>query len=143
MLFLQDCISVSLDMNTALSDEGDGIMEGTVCRDASHKAEECPARGTVRILDGKYKPLILWYLENGTMRFSEVKRLIPEATPRLLTKQLRELERDGLVRREVFPEVPPHTEYSLTDLGSSIIPLIGMMSEWGLMYMGRGSDPPE
>lgn len=118
-------------------------MEGTVCRDTCHKVEECPVRVTVRVFDGKYKPLILWYLENGTMCFSEVKRLIPEATPRLLTKQLRELERDGLVRREVFPEVPPHTEYSLTDLGFSIIPLIGMMSEWGLMYMGRGSDPPE
>lgn len=96
---------------------------------------ECPVRATVRLLGGKYKSIIIWNLRNGTMRFSEIQARIPEATGKMITKQLRELEADGLISRKVYPVVPPKTEYSLTDFGRSSVPLITHMSEWGRAYM--------
>lgn len=102
---------------------------------------ECPVRTTVRLLGGKYKSVIVWGLMGGTKRFSEIQALVPEATSKMITKQLRELEADGLVSRKVYPVVPPRTEYSLTEFGRSAIPLIKHMSEWGISYLEKEGLP--
>ncbi len=86
----------------------------------------------IDIVGGKWKPLILYALKEGTMRFSQVQNWMePRITPRMLTKQLRQLEEDGLVSRKVYPEVPPKVEYSLTENGKSIIPVLDELCEWG------------
>ena len=96
---------------------------------------ECPVRVTVKLIGGKYKSVILWNLRLGTKRFSEIQALVPEATGKMITKQLRELEADGLISRRVYPVVPPKTEYSLTELGLSLMPVIEHMCSWGISYM--------
>ena len=95
----------------------------------------CPVVATIAMIGGKYKALILWRLVDGTRRFGELRRLIPQATQKMLTQQLRELEADGLVDRTVYPVVPPKVEYSLTDLGRSIKPILDAMRAWGTGYM--------
>ena len=95
---------------------------------------ECPVRTTVRLLGGKYKSVIVWGLMGGTKRFSEIQALVPEATSKMITKQLRELEADGLVHRNVVSDNPPWVEYSLTTTGQTLIPLLEAMSEWGALY---------
>lgn len=90
----------------------------------------CPMEATLDLIGGKYKALILWHLKDQTLRFNEMRRLISKATPKVLTQQLRELERDDLIHREVYPVVPPKVEYSLTDNGKSIIPILNEMCEW-------------
>ena len=102
---------------------------------------QCPVRATVRLLGGKYKSVIVWGLKDGRKRFSEIQALVPEATSKMVTKQLRELEADGIVHREVYPVVPPKTEYWLTDFGTTAIPLIMAMSEWGISYLEREGLP--
>ena len=82
----------------------------------------CPVEATLGLIGGKYKALILWRLTDGTLRFSELQRIVTAATPKTLTTQLRELERDGLVARRVYAVVPPKVEYSLTERGRSIRP---------------------
>jgi DNA-binding HxlR family transcriptional regulator len=91
----------------------------------------CPVSATLHLIGGKYKALILWHLMDKVMRFSELRRLVPEATPKMLTQQLRELEKDGLVRRTVYPVVPPKVEYSLTEKGASLRPILEAMFDWG------------
>jgi len=83
----------------------------------------------------KYKTLILWKLMGGTLRFSQLRKEVPCATPKMLTQQLRQLESDGLLRRKVYPEVPPKVEYSLTDFGKSIRPVLEAMYSWGTSYL--------
>ena len=95
----------------------------------------CPVETTLKMIGGKYKALILWHLIGSTLRFGELRRFIPQATPKMLTQQLRELERDNLLSREVYPVVPPKVEYSLTDLGKSLQPILGTMYDWGAGYM--------
>lgn len=95
----------------------------------------CPVDATLRLIGGKYKALILWQLLGGAMRHGELQRLIPQATPKMLTQQLRELESDELVNREVFPVVPPKVEYSLTDSGKSLRPILAAMYDWGTGFM--------
>lgn len=95
----------------------------------------CPVDATLRLIGGKYKSLILWHLLNGTMRHGELQKLIPQATPKMLTQQLRELEGDDLISREVFPVVPPKVEYSLTDTGKSLKPILIAMYDWGADFM--------
>lgn len=97
-------------------------------------AVQCPVEATLRVLGGKWKPLILFYLLDETRRFNELRRLLPQVTQQMLTMQLRELERDGIVHREVYPQVPPKVEYQLTDLGHSLKPLLLQMHEWGQRY---------
>ena len=94
----------------------------------------CPVETTIDVLDGKWKPLILFYLLDGVKRFGALQRLIPQATRRMLTQHLRELERDGVVHREVYRQVPPMVEYSLTDLGRSLEPILHLLLEWGLQH---------
>jgi len=95
----------------------------------------CPVVATLDMIGGKYKALILWHLVDGTKRFGELRRLIPQATQKMLTQQLRELEEDRLVVRTVYPVVPPKVEYNLSDLGMSIKPILDAMREWGTDYM--------
>ncbi|HXW63317.1 MAG TPA: helix-turn-helix domain-containing protein [Candidatus Acidoferrales bacterium] len=97
----------------------------------------CPVKLTAQVIGGKWKPLILFYLENGTRRFSELQRLIPDSTKKMLTKHLRELERDDVIRRKVFAQVPPHVEYSLTRHGQSLRPILRLMSAWGQRHRSR------
>lgn len=92
----------------------------------------CEKELTLSIISGKWKIIIIYYLETeGTLRFSEIKRLLPKITHKVLTTQIRELEEDGIVHRKVFPIVPSRVEYSLTDLGESLMPIVLLMDEWG------------
>lgn len=95
----------------------------------------CPVDTTLNLIGGKYKSLILWHLMNSTLRFGELSKLIPQATPKMLTQQLRELEQDNLVIRTVYPVVPPKVEYSLSELGQSIHPILECMYNWGTDYL--------
>lgn len=91
----------------------------------------CPVEATLSLIGGKYKPIILYHLIGHTLRFSELQRIMPQATQKMLTQQLREMEADGLIHREVFPEVPPRTEYSLTEYGATLEPVLKAMCDWG------------
>lgn len=91
----------------------------------------CPVEATLALIGGKYKPLILWHLIDGPRHYMALQRLIPAATAKMLSQQLRGLEADGLVRREVLPETPPRTRYSLTEFGRSVIPVLTAMCDWG------------
>ncbi|KKB41341.1 winged helix-turn-helix transcriptional regulator [Bacillus thermotolerans] len=92
----------------------------------------CEKELTLPIISGKWKIMIIYYLgTEGTLRFSEIKRLFPKITHKVLTTQIRELEEDGIVHRKVFAEVPPRVEYSLTELGQSLIPIVLAMYDWG------------
>ena len=95
----------------------------------------CPVSATLDLIGGKYKALILWHLAESKMRFSQLNRLIPTATAKMLTQQLREMESQKLVHREVFPVVPPKVEYSLTELGRSLMPVLIAMRDWGSEYL--------
>ncbi len=99
----------------------------------------CPVETTLDMIGGKYKALILWHLSVGKLRFSELKKVVVNATPKMLTQQLRELETDHLIHREVFPVIPPKVEYSLTETGKSLIPVLTAMRDWGAEYL-RGKD---
>mgnify|MGYP003303969379 CR=1 FL=1 len=99
------------------------------------KTDFCPVGTTLDLIGGKYKALILWHLSEKTMRFSELKKHISDATPKMLTQQLRELEAHNLIHREVFPIVPPRVEYSLTELGKSLLPVLVSMRDWGAGYL--------
>lgn len=94
----------------------------------------CPVETTLLLISDKWKALILRDLLNGTMRFSELRRSVGNVSQKVLTSNLRQMERDGLVHREVYPEVPPRVEYSLTDTGMSLRPVIEAMREWGIQY---------
>ena len=95
----------------------------------------CPVEATLELIGGKYKALILWHLSMNTLRFSELNRLIPGATAKMLTQQLRELEAQALVHREVYPVIPPKVEYSLTETGKSLMPVLMAMRDWGAEYL--------
>lgn len=86
---------------------------------------------TLDVIGGKWKPLILFVLKENTLRFSEVHKSIEGITQKMLTQQLRELEADGLISRKIYPEVPPKVEYSMTEYGKSLLPVLRSMSEWG------------
>ena len=104
--------------------------------DSSHTL--CFVEATVGLIGGRWKAVVIFHLLSGTRRFGELHRLLPNATARMLTLQLRELEADGLVRREVFAEVPPRVEYTLTQEGASLGPIVTAMGAWGKAY-GRRS----
>ena len=98
---------------------------------------DCPVKLTAEIIGGKWKPLILFFLEDNTRRFSELQRLIPGSTKKMLTKHLRELERDNVIHRKVFAQVPPRVQYSLTRHGQSLRPILQLMSAWGKRHRAR------
>ena len=97
--------------------------------------ENCPVEATLELIGGKYKALILWHLSQSKLRFSELRKLLKNATPKMLTQQLRELEAHDLIHREVFPVVPPKVEYSLTEAGRSLLPILVAMRDWGAGYL--------
>ena len=98
-------------------------------------SEPCRIGQTLDLLGGRWKGSIIWWLEAEARRFSELKRLLDTITPKVLTGQLRQLERDGLVKRQQFSEIPPRVEYSLTPLCRSLIPLLGTITAWGDDHM--------
>jgi DNA-binding HxlR family transcriptional regulator len=98
------------------------------------KEYKCPMDVTLAVVGGKWKASILWHLSQETLRFSDLQRVFSDTTRKMLTQQLRELEADGLVHRKVYPQVPPKVEYSLTDQGRSIYPILEMMCDWGRGY---------
>lgn len=102
----------------------------TACPDAYG----CPVEATLAVIGGKWKGVILYHLISGTKRFNEFRRLMPDITQRMLTLQLRELEKDGIIHREIFKEVPPKVEYSLTEFGRTLEPIIKLMRDWGEQY---------
>lgn len=95
----------------------------------------CPVETTLELIGGKYKALILWHLSDGVLRFSQLQKSIPSVTARVLTHQLRELEAQGLIARKVYPEVPPKVEYSMTELGRSLMPILTAMRDWGAKFL--------
>jgi len=100
-----------------------------------NKNYTCSFEITIDLIGGKWKPLIIWHLgSKGTQRFNELKRLIPGITQKMITQQLRELEADNLVVRTVYPQVPPKVEYSLTEFGESLMPILKLMCKWGEDY---------
>lgn len=105
--------------------------------DLKEEAKYCPVSVTQNILMGKWKLAILWIISLQTRRFNELQRLMPNITRGVLTQQLRELERDNLVHREVYREIPPKVEYSLTEIGSSFIPVMMQIMEWGVGYVKK------
>jgi DNA-binding HxlR family transcriptional regulator len=98
--------------------------------------EGCPVEATLDVIGGKWKGVILYHLLEKTYRFGELKKIMQGITQHTLTKQLRELEADGLVCRKVYAEVPPRVEYSLTERGESLRKIIQMMREWGIANLG-------
>lgn len=102
----------------------------------------CPVEATLDLIGGKYKALILWNLADGQRRFSELRKMISSATPKMLTQQLRELEAQNLISRKVFAVVPPKVEYSLTEMGKSLMPILTAMRDWGTDYLhGKDKEP--
>lgn len=101
------------------------------------KTFHCPMEATIQLIGGKYKAIILWHLVHTTLRYSELHKRISDATDKMLTQQLRELERDGLIHRTVYPVVPPKTEYRLTEFGESLIPILDAMCDWGSEYLEK------
>lgn len=103
----------------------------------------CPFKMAQALIAGKYKTEILLMLMHGTLRYSELARRLPGVSPKVLTQQLREMEADGLLIRTIYPEMPPRVEYSLTQLGTSTMPIMDAMRDWGEEYLrayGRESD---
>lgn len=97
----------------------------------------CPIDAFLQVVGGRWKVLILWNLREGTRRFGELKKALPDTTQKMLTQQLRELEADEIVKRKVYPQVPPKVEYSLTDFGRTLVPLLQKACAWGETFMER------
>lgn len=106
------------------------------------KSDNCPVEATLDLIGGKYKALILWHLSSGTLRFSQLRDRITKATPKMLTQQLRELETQKLIHREVYPVIPPRVEYSLTETGRSLLPILVAMRDWGADYLKSKKQEP-
>ncbi|WP_432463293.1 winged helix-turn-helix transcriptional regulator [Agarivorans sp. QJM3NY_33] len=97
----------------------------------------CPVEATLEVIGGKWKGIVLYHLLSETIRFNELRRLMPEITQRMLTKQLRELEADNLISRKIYAEVPPKVEYSITTYGKSLNPIIEALHAWGVQHLKK------
>ncbi|MGC3979311.1 MAG: helix-turn-helix domain-containing protein [Paludibacteraceae bacterium] len=97
----------------------------------------CPVTATLGLIGGKWKTIILYVLSNGTKRFGEIAVRIPAISRKVLTQQLKELENDGLISRQYFKETPPRAEYSLTELGKSLLPIFRELELWGTQHILR------
>ena len=100
----------------------------------------CPITATMNIIGGKWKSVILWYLKDKPLRFGELHKLIHKCSLKILNSDLKDLEKDGIVKREVFAEVPPKVEYSLTEYGKSLLPVITTLREWGVKRLMENPD---
>ena len=98
---------------------------------------KCPLEVTMEIIGGKYKGVIIGHLIDKTLRYNELQKLISHATPKMLIHQLKELEADGIIQRKLYPVVPPKTEYSLTDFGQTLAPILDAMCDWGTNYLNE------
>lgn len=105
------------------------------------KEYKCPLEATMDLIGGKYKGIILGFLINETLRYSELQKLIPQATPKMLIQQLKELEKDKIIIRKLYPVVPPKTEYSLSKRGETLVPIILQLNEWGINYLKEENIP--
>jgi DNA-binding HxlR family transcriptional regulator len=103
----------------------------------SRKAVGCAVEDTLRVIGGRWKVMVLYYLVDATRRFNELNRLLAGISARTLAQQLRELERDGVLRRRAYAEIPPRVEYSLTELGRSLKPVLRAMHDWGESWSHR------
>jgi DNA-binding HxlR family transcriptional regulator len=101
--------------------------------------DKCPVETALDVLAGKWKILILWYLRRDTLRFNELQKMLPRVTQKMLIQKLRELEEDGIVHREVYPVVPPKVEYSLTEYGKTLKPILKQMYLWGEIHRDKFS----
>lgn len=99
------------------------------------KAYACPVELTLNVVGGKWKVLLLWNMKGGVKRYGELKKLVPGITHKMLTQQLRELEDDGIINRRVYEIVPPRVEYSLTERGEQLRPVLEMMGQWGAQFI--------
>ena len=116
---------------------GEEDMKEAPCsvKQCGDKTYYCSVELTLQVIGGKWKPIILFRLgRDGVMRFSDLGRAMPNISQKVMTQQLRELENDGLVNRKVYPQVPPKVEYSLTELGRSVMPVIESLCDWGHSY---------
>lgn len=95
----------------------------------------CAVEAAIEVIGGKWKGVVLYHLHDGTKRFNELRRIIPSVTQRMLTRQLRELEMDGVIERKVYAEVPPKVEYSITEFGKSLTPIIAALEQWGNQHI--------
>lgn len=103
----------------------------------------CPVEAALALIGGKWKGVILWHLLQETLRFNEIRRRLPNVTQRMLTNQLRELEKDGFLIRTVYAEVPPKVEYSMSNRGRSLKPVILALKAWGESnVVSRAAEPP-
>ncbi len=101
------------------------------------KTYECGLDAAVDVVGGKWKPLVLWALSEQPRRFGALRRELPGVSEKVLTQQLRELERDGIVRRTVYDQVPPRVEYSLTELGVSLERALAPLGDWGERHLAH------
>lgn len=104
--------------------------------------QNCPVETTLELIGGKYKALILWHLSRGKLRYCQLRDHLTGITPKMLTQQLRELEAKELIFRQVYPVVPPKVEYSLTELGKSLMPILVAMRNWGSDYLRLAQKEP-
>jgi DNA-binding HxlR family transcriptional regulator len=105
------------------------------------KTYHCPVEAAIDVIGGKWKLMILWWLNQKTYRFADLRRQIPDISEKMLIQHLRQLEVDGIVERKVFATVPPKVEYSLTDHGKSLRQALGAISDWGKIHIERmGAD---
>lgn len=95
---------------------------------------KCSIALALSVIGGKWKPLILWHLQGKVLRFGELKRTLEPITQKILTQELRELEADGLINRHIYAQIPPKVEYSLTEKGRTVLPILDMISKWGADY---------
>lgn len=100
----------------------------------------CPITVTLSVIGGKWTPVLVYLIGNGINRFGSLRRSVPGISKQMLTKQLRELEGHGLITRQIFAEVPPRVEYSITGRGRSLFPIIAEMRVWGERYLAERSD---
>lgn len=114
------------------------LHEECYMKDQCLKYNICPMALVQELVSGKWKILILWYLSSKTLRFSEIKKRLPQITQKMLTSQLRSLEEDKLISRKVYPVIPPRVEYSLTEIGQKIIPVLEIMHSFGSSYLNEG-----
>lgn len=97
----------------------------------SKHTENCPMLKSMRVIGGKWKLPLVYYLQDGPKRFSALQKDLPTVTTKMLTQQLRELEKDAVVSRKIYPVIPPKVEYSLTERGKTLLPILDQLSKWG------------
>jgi len=110
-------------------------MVTTIKKSKTGNPYSCPLTAAVNKIGGRWKPIILFYLSNGSRRFGQLAVTVPMISKKVLTQQLKQLEVDGLISRKQFNEIPPRVEYALTDFGKSVLPILDRICEWGKQFV--------